>query len=120
MGGFNGQTLNTVECYNPTTNSWRNVAKMNWYRSGVGIGVMGGLLYAVGGYDGGNALKTVEAYNPDLDVWQPIANMTYCRRNLGERIEEECIRIKFLVMLFNATISCRRSVIRWIVVCSRR
>ena len=48
VGGNDGSTaLNSVERYDPTTEEWRPVASMITGRSGVGVGVLNGLLYAV-------------------------------------------------------------------------
>ena len=46
-------------------------------RSSVGVAVMNGLLYAVGGYDGvaGQCLNSVEVYNPEEDEWTMIEPM---------------------------------------------
>ena len=46
---------------------WRPIASMSTRRSSVGVGVLGGLIYAVGGYDGNSrqCLASVEVYNPD-------------------------------------------------------
>jgi kelch-like protein 2/3 len=43
-------------------------------RSSVGVGVLNGLIYAVGGYDGGSrqCLASVETYDPERDVWTRI------------------------------------------------
>ena len=48
-----------------------------------GVGVLGGLLYAVGGHDGPLVRKSVEVYNPSTDKWSPVADMNFCRRNAG-------------------------------------
>lgn len=61
VGGRNGlRTLNSVDCYNPKTNSWDAVPPMCSYRHGVGVGVMEGPMYAVGGHDGWSYLSSVE------------------------------------------------------------
>ena len=46
---------------------WRQIASMSTRRSSVGVGVLSGLIYAVGGYDGNSrqCLASVEVYNPD-------------------------------------------------------
>ena len=56
VGGQNGDapplangTLASVEKYNPAANSWTPVAPMTEERNGPSVGVLGGLLYAVGG-----------------------------------------------------------------------
>lgn len=61
VGGRNGlRTLNTVDCYDAATNSWDSVPPMCSYRHGVGVGVMSGPMYAVGGHDGWSYLSSVE------------------------------------------------------------
>ena len=51
---------------------------MSTRRSSVGVGVLGGLIYAVGGYDGNSrqCLSSVEVYSPDQDVWKRVADMS--------------------------------------------
>jgi hypothetical protein len=63
LGGY--QNFSTVEAYNPETDSWKGVAPMPTGRI-PGAGVIGGVLYAVGGYDysGHTALATNEAFTP--------------------------------------------------------
>ena len=61
---------------------------MTCKRSGAGVGIMDGILYAVGGHDGPDVRNTVEAYDPSTGTWRLIANMTFCRRNAGNDPEE--------------------------------
>jgi hypothetical protein len=49
----------------------------------VGVGVLDGILYAVGGHDGPLVRKSVESYNPETKTWTPVADMAMCRRNAG-------------------------------------
>lgn len=52
VGGRDGSScLRTVECYDPHTNKWTPCAPMARRRGGVGVGVVNGYLYAVGGHD---------------------------------------------------------------------
>lgn len=44
--------------YSPQTNRWSKVASMSTRRLGVGVAVLGGCLYAVGGSDGASPLNT--------------------------------------------------------------
>ncbi len=61
VGGRNGlRTLNTVDRFNPLTSSWEACVPMCSYRHGVGVGVMSGPMYAVGGHDGWSYLSSVE------------------------------------------------------------
>jgi N-acetylneuraminic acid mutarotase len=56
-------SLNTVEAFNPSTNTWHTKAPMPTARAWLAAGVVNGILYAVGGFETGPA-ATVEAYNP--------------------------------------------------------
>jgi kelch-like protein 1/4/5 len=52
VGGRDGSScLKTVECYDPHTNKWLPCAPMASQRGGVGVGVVNGYLYALGGHD---------------------------------------------------------------------
>uniref|UniRef100_A0AAY4E720 BACK domain-containing protein n=1 Tax=Denticeps clupeoides TaxID=299321 RepID=A0AAY4E720_9TELE len=97
VGGFNGSLrvrtvdvydgLSSVEVYSCKTNEWVFVASMNTRRSSVGVGVVNGKLYAVGGYDGASrqCLSTsVEVYDPTTNTWRQVCDMNMCRRNAGE------------------------------------
>ena len=53
------------------------------HRSSVGVGVLDGLLYAVGGYNGQTTVNTVERYNPRTEEWTMISEMTAARSMLG-------------------------------------
>ena len=46
--------------YDPTSNCWQTVSPMRVKRLGVGVAVLGGYLYAVGGSDGSTPLSSVE------------------------------------------------------------
>jgi len=72
-----------VECYDPTLDTWTPVADMSVCRQGVGVGVLVGLIYAIGGYDGGKYLKSVEVYRPSDGLWSSVADMEICRYRPG-------------------------------------
>ena len=63
------------------TKSWSSIASMSTRRSSVGVAVLNGLLYAVGGYDGiaRQCLDSVECYNPEVDEWRCVESMTQRR-----------------------------------------
>ena len=73
----------SVECFNLTTKQWNFVAPMNNPRRYVAVGVIGRLLYAVGGYDGNNVLDSVEVYDPKTDQWKYAASMKNRRRHVA-------------------------------------
>ncbi len=53
-------TVATMECYNPSKNSWSCLAAMETSRRGVGVTLLNGLLYVMGGSDGIQALRLVQ------------------------------------------------------------
>lgn len=75
--------MKTVEYYNPRTDRWTLVAEMCVRRCGVGIGILDGAMYAVGGWNGSASLKSVEVFRPCIGVWTPVADMHMCRSNAG-------------------------------------
>jgi len=52
-------------------------------RYNVGVGVLNGIMYAVGGINDGYVLKSVEVYSPSDGVWTSIADMHLRRENPG-------------------------------------
>lgn len=75
-----GDSLNVVEVFDPIGNCWERCQQMSTARSRVGVAVVNGLLYAIGGYDGQSRLSTVEVYNPETDTWSKVASMNSQRR----------------------------------------
>jgi hypothetical protein len=65
----------------------------------VGVGVLDGILYAVGGHDGPLVRKSVESYNPETKTWNPVADMAMCRRNAGVYAILAIIIIKCMSMI---------------------
>ena len=56
---------------------------MNCRRSGVGVSVINGRLYAVGGFDGSSYLKSVESFDLSLNQWRVVGSMNYRRLGCG-------------------------------------
>ncbi|NXP50987.1 KLH18 protein, partial [Heliornis fulica] len=85
VGGLNsaGDSLNVVEVLDPVANRWERCQPMATARSRVGVAVLNGLLYAIGGYDGQLRLSTVEVYNPQVDSWSRVESMNSKRRYVG-------------------------------------
>jgi N-acetylneuraminic acid mutarotase len=71
-----------VERYDPPEASeglgtWKNVAPMQVARTKHGVAVLGGQLYAIGGFDPTDAcLTSVERYNPLLDNWELVQSIS--------------------------------------------
>jgi len=83
--GENANILRTVEAYDPTTNTWRAKAPMPTPRYGLAVGVINGILYAVGGRNmaPGGIFTTVEAYDPITNRWSAKAPMPAGRAGLA-------------------------------------
>ncbi|XP_048484823.1 kelch-like ECH-associated protein 1B isoform X3 [Plutella xylostella] len=72
-----------VDVFNPATEHWRPCSPMSTPRNRVGVAVMDGLLYAVGGSAGSEYHKSVECYDPKLDTWTLVAPMQTARLGVG-------------------------------------
>lgn len=91
VGGFQFNdprigTTNILEVYDPATNRWDVGSPMPTPRSVFGTGVIGGLLYAVGGQGPCppcTPLNALEAYDPVTDTWTTLAPMPTARRILA-------------------------------------
>ncbi len=85
MGGKKGPFyINTVEEYDPETDTWNNQkAPMPSTRINfAAVEADNGKIYAIGG-EGSGALDTVEEYDPITDKWTTKAKMNIARSKLG-------------------------------------
>lgn len=82
VGGLTktGESVSTVEIYDPVTKTWRMGEAMSMLRSRVGVAVLGGKLYAFGGFNGTERLATVEVYDPKCLKWTQGKTMR-CKRS---------------------------------------
>jgi Uncharacterized protein conserved in bacteria len=62
---------------------WTTKAPMPTHREQLGIGVVNGKLYAVGGFDGSYFFAKNEEYNPSTNTWETKAPMPTPREALG-------------------------------------
>ncbi|XP_042902645.1 kelch-like ECH-associated protein 1B isoform X1 [Parasteatoda tepidariorum] len=88
VGGRNNcldgnQDSDGVDCYDPITNKWKSCCKMTVARNRVGVGVLDGLLYAVGGSKATTHHNSVERYDPSEDKWFKVQNMLTARIGVG-------------------------------------
>lgn len=82
IGGYAGSNLNTVQRYDPETNTWSTVAPLNVARRSL-VAARGGdgLIYVIGGY-ASTELDSVEVYDPTENTWTLLtATMTTARAN---------------------------------------
>ena len=75
-----GNSLSTVEVYDPITKRWKDAEAMSMHRSRVGVAVMKNRLYAIGGYNGTERLNTVEVFDSETKRWSRVASMNCKRR----------------------------------------
>jgi N-acetylneuraminic acid mutarotase len=83
VGGAKGRTdalrrvpLQTVEEYDPVTDTWIGKTDMPTARSALSVSVVNGRIYAIGGAEGiGAPIQTVEEYDPVMDTWTKKADM---------------------------------------------
>ncbi|XP_024871271.1 kelch-like protein 5 [Temnothorax curvispinosus] len=76
---------NTVECLDFSTLTWSTLPSMNVRRCGLGVAVLGGLLYAVGGFDVDSRcfFNAVERWDPGTGHWSSICPMSIQRTEVG-------------------------------------
>lgn len=82
--------MTTVEIYNPLENKWTKDKPMCTLRSRVGVSVLNGQLYAIGGYNGVARLDTVEVFDPAKRRWKLVAPMT-CQRRYDYHTRAICV-----------------------------
>ena len=86
VGGMNipsssGTDFSAVEAYDPVSNTWSTKAPMLTPRHSMGVAVINGVLFAVGGFSFAcNCdLSTLEAYDPASNTWSTKAPMPTAR-----------------------------------------
>ena len=72
IGGYSTTYLNTVYAYDTVGNSWSTLAPMFTARDYLGVGVVNGKIYAIGGLNSSSYLNNVEAYDPVANSWTSI------------------------------------------------
>ena len=68
-GAVRNGDMDTLEAYNPKTNTWAIKKPMPTPRRHIGVGVLNGEMYVVGGENRTQALTNVEVYNPASNTW---------------------------------------------------
>uniref|UniRef100_A0A915KP29 BTB domain-containing protein n=1 Tax=Romanomermis culicivorax TaxID=13658 RepID=A0A915KP29_ROMCU len=88
VGGLtnNGDSLSTVERYDTMTNRWVTMEPMSTLRSRVGVAVMHGKMYAIGGFNGHERLQTVELFDPESKSWREVCSLNKKRSALAAAV----------------------------------
>ena len=103
-------TVDSVERFNPTKNEWQRMVPMTMCRRGVGVAMLSGYLYTVGGSDGLQALKLAERYDPACDLWTQISDMNEKRSSVAAAALGDYF---YAVGGYTGVTSCRQSVERY-------
>jgi N-acetylneuraminic acid mutarotase len=85
VGGPKGGwvSLRTVEEYDPATRKWTNKHDIPTSRFFMGVSVVNGKIYAIGGEKLWTQLSNVEEYDPETDKWTRKTQMPTARDGLG-------------------------------------
>ena len=78
VAGGNG-AVSSVMSFEPSSGEWGELASMATARMWLGMGVVGGKLYAVGGWDGSTTLSSVECFDPETQQWSAAPSMSTAR-----------------------------------------
>ena len=77
-GGYDADLmdLNSMLRYDPSSDTWSEVAPMSQARFNFGMFVAGSCIYAVGGFgDDGSILASMEKYEAESDRWSAACSM---------------------------------------------
>ncbi|XP_075696669.1 kelch domain-containing protein 7A [Rhinoderma darwinii] len=93
-----------VLCYNPLTNSWKEVASLKEARPQCKLVALDGHLYAIGG----ECLHTVERYDPRQNRWSfiaPLPNDTFAVAHMATAYDDEIYvtggTIRYMLLRYN-------------------
>ena len=73
----------SVETYSFLEDKWKEATGMIVRRQQLGVGVLDGKVYAVGGSDGSLRLSSAECFDPATNFWSFVAPMSTCRSGVG-------------------------------------
>ena len=103
-------TTGGIEQFDPTKNSWQTLAPMTTCRRGVGVAILNGCLYAVGGSDGVQPLKLAERFDPASGLWTRISDMNERRSSVAAATLGEYF---YAIGGYTGVTSCLQSVERY-------
>ncbi|XP_060529877.1 kelch-like ECH-associated protein 1 isoform X2 [Cylas formicarius] len=90
-----------VDRYNPVLDEWMPCHPMSVPRNRVGVAVMDGLLYAVGGGECSKYHSSVEYYDPEMDRWTMVKPMHFPRLAVGVAVVN---RLLYAIGGFDGTV----------------
>ncbi|MDP5273631.1 Kelch repeat-containing protein [Chengkuizengella axinellae] len=79
LADYEGSLFDTVEVYDPTTNTWEVVANLHVERIGFELAVHENQIYVFGGESEAGNVNTAEMYNPETNTWIELNDMSGIR-----------------------------------------
>ncbi|XP_017490542.1 PREDICTED: kelch-like protein 4 [Rhagoletis zephyria] len=77
MGGINENSLKSVECYDPSSNTWKQCGDMNEAHNFPGVAVHNGCIYVLGG------ISEIKIVDPQSNKWTKICYLHVGRGCMG-------------------------------------
>uniref|UniRef100_A0A7N4PAP7 Intracisternal A particle-promoted polypeptide n=1 Tax=Sarcophilus harrisii TaxID=9305 RepID=A0A7N4PAP7_SARHA len=77
------RALSCVERFDTFSQYWTTVSSLHQARSGLGVAVVGGMIYAIGGEKDSMIFDCTERYDPVTKQWTTVASMNQPRCGLG-------------------------------------
>ncbi|XP_074859282.1 actin-binding protein IPP isoform X2 [Carettochelys insculpta] len=77
------RALSCVERFDTFSQYWTTVSSLHQARSGLGVAVVGGMVYAIGGEKDSMIFDCTECYDPVIKQWTTVASMNHPRCGLG-------------------------------------
>eukprot|EP00118_Oscarella_pearsei_P003985 m.16535 g.16535 ORF g.16535 m.16535 type:complete len:589 (+) comp26992_c0_seq3:152-1918(+) len=91
IGGQAPKAIRSVEKFDFLVQKWSPAAELNSRRCRCGVAVSGGLVYAVGGFDGSSRVRSAECYDVARDRWLVVESMKVRRSTLGAAVLDTCV-----------------------------
>jgi len=83
LGGFASnavhESINIVDMFDSSSKQWKHMPQMSRCRGRLGVAVLNGMLYALGGFDCAVRLNSAERFDPKTNKWETVASMLFCR-----------------------------------------
>jgi N-acetylneuraminic acid mutarotase len=89
LGSSYHKNLDVNEVYIAEKNQWERRAPLPTPRSGIGAGILKGLLLIVGGEGSDGTFHENEAYDPVTDSWRSLSPLPTARHGLGSVVIDE-------------------------------
>ncbi|XP_076065534.1 kelch-like protein 24 isoform X2 [Oratosquilla oratoria] len=104
VGGWSGTCrLNTVEKYDPRSNSWSSVADMNLAITSPAVVACQGKLFVAGGaiLEDGDGIDWAQVYNPHTNTWEELPRMMIPRSGSSAAVLHGLIYIVVIMTLLH-------------------